>query len=309
MLRAMVGIRAAPCREAGADSQDRMDHGQDTVPEVNNLLLATTFSYSCQAIPAWLFGCGAEPARHQRRPGKQRGPQARPAASAARAHPMPEGPVALAPARQADQHRQDFRGLWVRFAARAGPNAPRPATVRAPGSPPNSFCIACKTRRQRKKLGQRRVAIAHQGVERAAAVALPDQRQAQVGAAADAEAEHLRLDPLGALEPPRRAHDPAGEDFLERAHRRQLLEDRRFHRGERLDVLVIHQVLVGAKPVPEGVPGRTGLAFGRTRTMRFRAVPAAGRGARGRQADAHDRFFLVCRGLRVATRRQQNTSK
>jgi hypothetical protein len=158
-----------------------------------------------------------------------------------------------------------------------------------------------------KKLGERAAAIAQQGVERAGAVAVADQRQRQVAAAVPQPVgKKLHLDPLGALEPPGGAHDPAGQQELEAAFGCQLLEQRRLERGERLGVLVGNQVLVGAQPVLEGILRHARLALVGTGTARLRTVAPAGRGARRRQADAHGNSSNPGRG-RATTRQRQHT--
>jgi hypothetical protein len=135
------------------------------------------------------------------------------------------------------------------------------------------------------QLGERRAAIAQQGVERPRAVAVADQRKPEVALAVGMALEQLGLDPLGALEPPGGAGDARGEHGLERALRRQLLEQRRLERFKLGGTLARqHDVLLRAQAVLEGVLRRARLAFRRLGSARFRTVPAAGLGARAGQA-------------------------
>src|SRR5690606_10338632 len=89
--------------------------------------------------------------------------------------------------------------------------------------------------------------------------------------------EQFRLDALRALEPPGGAGDAAGEQALQRTLRREVVDQLRFERGERLCALARdHRELLGAKAVAQRIARRARLAFGGLRAARFGAVAAAG---------------------------------
>ena len=69
-------------------------------------------------------------------------------------------------------------------------------------------------------------------------MAVADHRQREVGIAAALVAEQLALDPVGAGQPPGRGGEAPREHRLERAVRRQLLDQRRLEGGELGGVLV-----------------------------------------------------------------------
>jgi hypothetical protein len=76
------------------------------------------------------------------------------------------------------------------------------------------------------ELGERRAAIAQQRVERPRAVAVADQGEAEVGVAIGMAREQLGLDALGPLEPPGGAGDARGQQALQRALWRQVIDQR-----------------------------------------------------------------------------------
>jgi hypothetical protein len=131
------------------------------------------------------------------------------------------------------------------------------------------------------ELGERAAAIAQQGVEGSGTVAVADQGVAEAPARKAVLGEQFCFEPLGPLEPPGRSDDPARERGLERALRRQLLEQRRLERGELGGTLARqHDVLLRAKTMLERVLCRAGLALGRLGPARLGAVATARRGAR-----------------------------
>ena len=115
------------------------------------------------------------------------------------------------------------------------------------------------------KLGLGGAAIAQQRVERARAVAVADQGEAEVAFAERAvhlAREQLRLDPLGALEPPGGARDPARQQGLQRARWREIGDQRRLERDERFRALTLDDdVVLGAQAVREGIARRARLAL------------------------------------------------
>jgi hypothetical protein len=121
------------------------------------------------------------------------------------------------------------------------------------------------------------VAIAHQG-----------QAEPVPLAGLAAPLEQIALDPIGALEPPRGDGEPLGEHTLQRPLGRQVALQPLGQGREPVRVLVVeqHQGL-GAKPVLEGVLGRARLALRSLGPARLGAIATAGRGARGREVDAH----------------------
>jgi hypothetical protein len=129
-----------------------------------------------------------------------------------------------------------------------------------------------------RKLGLGGAAIAQQGVERARAVAVADQREAEVAIAEHAvhlAREQLGLDALGALEPPGGAGDARGEQALQGAIGGQLLDQRRFERRELGRLLVADDdEFLRAETVLECVLRRSRLPFGGLRPARLGAVPA-----------------------------------
>jgi len=159
-----------------------------------------------------------------------------------------------------------------------------------------------------KELGQRAAAVAQQGVEAPGAVAVADQGQGEIAFALPAMLENLRFDPLGALEPPGRTHDPAGQQALQGALGRQFLEQRVLQGGESLRVLVAqHHELLRAQPVPQRVLRRARLAFRRPGTFRPGAVAPAGRRTRRSESHAHGDLPRMLGGCRVTTRTRQHT--
>jgi hypothetical protein len=130
------------------------------------------------------------------------------------------------------------------------------------------------------ELGERRTAIAQQRVERARAIAVADQGQAEIPLPPQAVLKQPGLHALGALQPPGGAGDAPGEHGLQRALRRQFLDQRRLERGEFLRLLVAddHEFLC-TQAVLQSVLGRARLTLGRFRAARFRAVASAGLGA------------------------------
>jgi hypothetical protein len=154
------------------------------------------------------------------------------------------------------------------------------------------------------ELGQRAAAVTQQGVERPAAVAVADQREAEIRVALDGE--QLGLDPLGALEPPGGAGDATGEHALQGAIGGQLLDQRRLERAEFLRMLVAddHE-FPGAKTMLEGVLRRSGLAFRRPGSARLRAVATTGLGARAGRPKPGITDSFAGRGVR----RRQPTAR
>jgi hypothetical protein len=111
------------------------------------------------------------------------------------------------------------------------------------------------------QLGERAAAVAQQGVERAGAVAVTDQGQAEIAVHAMA-AEQLSLDPLGALQPPGRTGDARGQKVLQGTDWRQLLDQRCLQRLELLLILAAdHREPVCAHPVVERIARRWRHAF------------------------------------------------
>ena len=131
------------------------------------------------------------------------------------------------------------------------------------------------------ELGHRRAAIAQQRLERARAVAIPDQGEPEAAARDPALLEQLGFDAVRPRETPRGDRDAAREHGLQRADRRQLRDQRRLEIGELGGILVRqHEMLLRAHAVLERILRRPGLAFVRLRPARLRAVLAARLGAR-----------------------------
>ena len=94
-------------------------------------------------------------------------------------------------------------------------------------------------------------------------MAVADQRPREVGIAAALMAEQLALDAVGAGQPPGRGGEAPRQHRLERAVRRQLLDQRRLEGGELGGILIRkHHVLLRAKTVLERVLRRARLALG-----------------------------------------------
>ena len=91
------------------------------------------------------------------------------------------------------------------------------------------------------QLGERAAAVAQQRVEGARAVAVADQREAEVAVATAFSREQVGLDALGALKTPGGRDDPLREQALQRALGRQLFEQRRLERIELARALLARQ--------------------------------------------------------------------
>jgi hypothetical protein len=145
------------------------------------------------------------------------------------------------------------------------------------------------------ELGHGGAAVAHQCLEAAGAVAIPDQGHADAPLVPAPLGEQLHLHAVGTREPPGGDRDLPGEHGLQRADRRELLEERRLERGELGGILVReHDELLRAQAVFERILCGARLAFRALWPARLGAVPAArlgtrmahgGCGARWRGAD------------------------
>ena len=153
-------------------------------------------------------------------------------------------------------------------------------------SNPGSISLERPQRAQRaEQLGECRAAVAHQGLERARAVAVAGQPGAERGlplmpAAARAEMtlEQGRLDPVRAPRPPGRGGDPQRELGLQRPCGRQLRPHGAGKGGELTGALVAQQQALRAQAMLDRVAGGAGLAGGADRPARARPVAPAGRG-------------------------------
>jgi hypothetical protein len=118
-------------------------------------------------------------------------------------------------------------------------------------------------------------------LERAAAVAVADQGEPEPAVRHVTLLDQLDLDAIGPSQPPGGDRDAPCEHGLQRAHRRQLLDQRRLEVGELGGILVRqHHMPLRAHAVLQRILRRTRVALFGPRAARLRAVAPARVGAR-----------------------------